>query len=41
MDRNTISLLHLQPRSEEELHRTIERFEEKFDTKRRRLEDSL
>lgn len=36
MNRDTITLLHLQPRTHEELHRTLERFEEKFDSKRRR-----
>ena len=39
MDKRTIELLHLEPRTEEELHRAVERFQEKFDHKRH-LEDT-
>jgi hypothetical protein len=34
MDKRTIALLHLEPRTDEELHQTIERFREKYDHKR-------
>lgn len=34
MDKKTIALLHLEPRTDQELHHVIERLQEKYDHKR-------
>jgi hypothetical protein len=39
MDKRTINLLHLQPRTDEELHHTIERFQAKFNHRRHEEEE--
>lgn len=41
MDKRAITLLHLQPRTDEELHRAIERFQAKLDHKSRDDADFL